>query len=137
MAFFGLNNLEQVWKNKSLILEGIRNTVYPPENLKELIAETVKFRQNICNSCPHMSLNAKINNGYESQRFDDHCTLCGCNIQLKSASLNSSCPDDPKRWNAVVSDQEFSDIKQVIKNHEESTSKEHKNSTTSGDNKEV
>jgi len=31
------------------------------------------------------------NDGYESDRVDDHCTMCGCTITRKTASLSSNC----------------------------------------------
>lgn len=129
--------LGSAWKNKDKIMEGIRNKIMPPKELKDLIHKTVVERKLICYVCPFMSKNAQIHFNYKSQRFDDHCTKCGCNIDLKASSLSSECPDNPPRWNSVVSEDEFSNIEQTMKDYEESSSQEHQDKTITGDTKEL
>jgi hypothetical protein len=55
-------------------------------------AEIVR-RRLICAECPFNSINAK-NNGYTSDRLDEHCVMCGCTIARKTASLSSACGID-------------------------------------------
>lgn len=129
--------LKDIWKNKDLIVEGIRNKTFPPEELKEIIIKTAMSRKMICEICPFMSENAKVYYNYKSMRFDNHCTKCGCNIDLKTNSLSSSCPDNPSRWNAIVSEDDFSNIQQTIKEHEEGISQTYKDSSASGNIKEL
>lgn len=50
-------------------------------------------RRLICSECPFTSSNA-VKDGYKSDRFDEHCTLCGCSINRKTASLSSACGID-------------------------------------------
>lgn len=47
-------------------------------------------RRLICAECPFNSKNA-IKDGYETSRLDEHCTMCGCTITRKTASLSSAC----------------------------------------------
>jgi len=122
--------LKDIWKNRSLIEEGLRNKFFPPKDLKQLIDDTVIERKSICYQCPFMSENAKKLFNYKTQRFDKHCSKCGCNLELKTSSLNSSCPDNPPRWESVVSDDDFSNIKQTIQDYEQGSSKEHQDTGT-------
>jgi hypothetical protein len=55
-------------------------------------AEIVR-RRLICADCPFNSVNAKLD-GYKSDRLDEHCTMCGCTINRKTASLSSACGID-------------------------------------------
>lgn len=77
-----------------------------PEDEKDVIIE----RRLICQYCPYMSENAK-EKGYKTDRHDAHCTMCGCPILQKTASLSSNCgietynlthPDNPLplKWTA-------------------------------------
>lgn len=130
--------LKDIWKNRALIAEGLRNRYFPPEELKQLIRDTEIERKDICDQCPFMSTNAKILFSYQTMRLDKHCTKCGCNIDLKVSSLDSACPDNPSRWEAVVSEDDFTHIQQTIQHEEQQgSSKEHQSITTSGDIKEV
>lgn len=58
------------------------------EEQKEIIK-----RRLICESCPFMSSNAVANPAlnYKTDRFDEHCIHCKCNIKLKTADLESNC----------------------------------------------
>lgn len=47
-------------------------------------------KRDICIDCLSRSYNAK-KNGYKSKRFDDHCTICKCNIRAKTASDETNC----------------------------------------------
>lgn len=81
----GINNFENIF-------QGIKNQVkielgnIPNEHL-----EVIAARRVICNSCPYLSTNA-VNLGiYKTDRLDEHCMHCGCNKNLKTASLDSDC----------------------------------------------
>lgn len=97
------------------IIEGIKNTALDAFNLlpksnKELIEKRVA----ICKSCPFNSENAKTSLEwsmlfydtlseedkanikledlhYDSMRFDLHCSLCACNIDLKTKCIECKC----------------------------------------------
>ena len=86
--------IPRVLKNRVNIVEGIINSVklefntLPKEEQDEIIR-----RRLICKSCPFMSENAKndVNQNYKTDRLDEHCSMCKCNIQLKTSSLESNC----------------------------------------------
>lgn len=50
-------------------------------------------RRFICASCPFNSSNA-VTTGYKTDRFDEHCIMCGCTITRKTASLEANCGID-------------------------------------------
>jgi hypothetical protein len=70
----------------SEILEGFSNLAklkfggdLPPDIKVEASQRAV-----ICADCPH--------------NVDNRCKICGCFLAGKTLSMQSSCPDDPKRW---------------------------------------
>jgi hypothetical protein len=90
------------------IFEGIRNAAFPPEQLKELIQTTMEERMQICQNCPLASMN-KPGARY---RPDDYCTVCGCNLKLKTQCLSCKCPQG--KWGPVVSKQEDELVKSAL-----------------------
>lgn len=68
------------------IVEGWRNKLIPPKELKEAITKAVEERMAICNECPHISTK------HQSVRPDVHCMKCGCTLSAKTACLSCSCP---------------------------------------------
>lgn len=86
--------IPRIFRNVGKISEGIKNVVkdqffHLPEDEKQ----EIERRMGICATCPFMSENAKNNPAmnYKSEREDEHCSLCGCNIILKTSSLLSDC----------------------------------------------
>lgn len=76
------------------VLEGVVNKVKMNHNsLSEEEQDEIIKRRLICSACPFMSSNAVANPAlnYKTERFDEHCIMCGCNIELKTASLSSNC----------------------------------------------
>lgn len=81
-------------KNSPEIIEGIINTVKMNNGtLPEDEQEEIIRRRAICELCPFMSENAKKDplQNYQSSRLDKHCSMCGCNLELKTSSLESNC----------------------------------------------
>lgn len=79
-------------KNLGGVVEGFRNQIkmelgtIPKEDEDEIIR-----RRLICSTCPFMSVNAIRNGIYTTQRTDKHCTMCGCPLETRTASLQSEC----------------------------------------------
>lgn len=96
------------------IVEGWRNDLVPPKDLKDMIEQVSEERLAICAGCPFQSDNAKRDQGYKTIRFDLHCISCGCPLQKKSKSLSSSCPKG--YWEAVTNDVDRYEIEQTINN---------------------
>lgn len=102
--------LKNIWNNKHLILEGAINKI----QAKEEIVKLAKERKAICNTCPFNSANMNPEYHKGSMRIDEHCVLCGCNLQLKTYSLHSQCADNPPKWGAVMSQEDSNEIKDFI-----------------------
>jgi len=81
-------------ENPFKILEGIINNTrlelgsLPEDEFNEIVRRRV-----ICENCPFMSKNAEKDplQNYKTDRLDAHCSKCFCNINLKTASLESNC----------------------------------------------
>lgn len=76
-------------KNADQIAEGIWNKLNQ-ENLSDLEKEVIIKRALTCESCPYNSKNVS-DPKLKSDRLDDHCIHCGCNIELKTHCLSCSC----------------------------------------------
>ncbi len=86
------------------IIEGWRNKLIPPAELKEAINAAVEQRMAICNECPHISTK------HFSIRPDVHCTKCGCTLSAKTACLSCQCPVN--KWSAIATKEEETLIKE-------------------------
>lgn len=89
----GIENADQVFDGaKGKILKQFK--LLSNDKKEEIIR-----RMDICSKCPYNSDNATYSDEYkalfgkhyEHVRFDTHCSLCGCNLELKTASLSSAC----------------------------------------------
>lgn len=90
--------------NVKHILAGIANSIW----VKEQVEEIASYRYSICKSCPMNSKNAP-----GTLRPDEHCLECGCNLHLKTRSLDSVCPQG--KWEALASEEDADKIKEAIK----------------------
>jgi len=88
--------------NWSHIVEGWRNHLIPPQELREKIKQVSEERMAICRKCEYNSVNAPqhtwLNDLYE------HCTNCGCPLIAKTKCLSHGC--ELKRWDAVITEEE-------------------------------
>lgn len=84
------------------IIEGWRNHLAPPEELKELIQLTSEHRLSICTPCEFNSTPNRIKNW-------SRCKSCGCPLLQKSKSLQSKCPVN--KWLSVTTPEEERTIK--------------------------
>jgi len=110
----GLFNLDKV-------VEGIKNEIKNEYNmLSEDDKNIILSRRLVCHSCPFSSTVAQTSEeyfslfqkSYFSSRNDEHCSLCSCNIKLKTASLLSNCGAEnynlthedkiPLKWEAKI-----------------------------------
>lgn len=84
-------------------MEGVKNTYFPPSEIKEEIEGVAASRIEICKGCEFYSPNA-IKKGYQTIRPDDHCLDCGCNLQFKTRCLACHCPVE--KWAAILTEKE-------------------------------
>lgn len=78
------------WGN---LAAGIWNSISPKEAIEKVAAERIA----ICIECPNYSPNA-VAAGKDIKRFDAHCTLCQCNMYLKTRAMAAHCPEH--KWEA-------------------------------------
>jgi hypothetical protein len=87
--------------NWAHIIEGWRNHLIPPVELKTLILQTSEERLLICRNCEHHSSRIK------TIRIDEHCTICGCPLKALTKCLSCNCSveelQELPKWEAVVS----------------------------------
>jgi hypothetical protein len=96
----GLANIDKVaegWINDVKLEKG---------KLSDGQAEEIVRRRIICNGCPFMSENMKGTPGFNTRRNEPFCTVCGCPIKAKTASLSSNCgiEDWDEQKNPLVPD---------------------------------
>ncbi len=94
--------------NINEIYEGWRNHLFPPLHLKEIIKDTSEYRLKICKECPEHSSN-KV--GYETSRFDEHCTDCKCTLSAKTKCLSCRCPLIPPKWGPILTLEQETEMK--------------------------
>jgi len=95
----------KIWKAKNQILEGIKNKIFKKEDV-ELIA---KERQNICDKCPHINKNG---DKCYLKGTQPCCSLCGCDLSLKTRALSAACDDN--RWDAVLNEEEEDQLNESL-----------------------
>lgn len=91
------------------LLEGAWNSVFVKENIEKIAEE----RLEICKGCSHNSDHAKKFNNYKTIRPDFHCTLCGCDLHMKTRCLSCECPI--KKWLVQVSEGDDALINEKLK----------------------
>lgn len=79
--------LKLFWKNKKYIFSGIWYACLSSILPKRF--EWIITRRSICKTCPYNSKRGLMPKS--PFRKDEHCTLCHCNIFLKTASPLSEC----------------------------------------------
>lgn len=82
------------WKN---LAAGIWNSISPREAVEQVAAERIA----ICHTCPSYSPNAKARG--EDVKFPyAHCTICSCNMYLKTRAMSAYCPEH--KWESQTDD---------------------------------
>lgn len=82
-------------KNIGNVVEGLRNQIKMEYgNIPQEDSDEIVRRRLICNDCPFMSKNAVKNGTYFTKRVDEHCTMCGCPLDTRTASLHAPCGID-------------------------------------------
>jgi len=93
--------LNQIWKNKKQILEGLKNSVFK----NEIVESIATSRQEICRDCALYDI---IGIGCLVKGTQPCCNKrlggCGCSLSIKQRSLSSDCPF--YYWKAVITEEE-------------------------------
>lgn len=81
-------------ENWDKVIEGTINQVRKKWDILPIeYQEEIVRRRLICAICPFNSSNA-VADGYTTYRVDEHCVMCGCSINRKTASLSAACGID-------------------------------------------
>lgn len=87
-----LKLLPSMIKNGDKILEGIvTNTKLKHGNLPEDEQDEIVRRRVICAGCPFMSKNAIELGMLKTDRTDEFCSACNCEIEWKTSCLSCDC----------------------------------------------
>src|ERR1700749_1311749 len=90
------------------LMEGTMNLIRARKEV-ELASQQ---RLNVCKGCSHNSDHQKKFLGYKSFRPDYHCTICGCNLELKTRCMSCECPI--KKWHPLLSEEEERELEKKI-----------------------
>jgi hypothetical protein len=124
--------LPDIWKNKTSIIEGIKNKTFQKQDIEDL----AEYRHSICSSC---IWNTKHYKSYEDvpevikevkdeswiidciKSNSEKCLYCSCNVSLdnsiKLRSLSANCPLPEPAWEEVVDSDLQEDVYRVAKNN--------------------
>lgn len=94
------------------LLEGAWNSVF----VKDSIEKVHNNRMQICDACPFNSDNMKAENNYKTFRPDFHCTVCGCNLDMKTRCMACECPTH--KWEALATEEQEKEIIIKLENNE-------------------
>lgn len=100
------------------LMEGLKNSIF----VKEEIEKLAKERTDICKGCSHNSDHQKQYNNYKTLRPDFHCTVCGCDLHMKTRCLACACPIN--KWLAQMTEDEEIQLDMQIKKEEDVSGKD-------------
>lgn len=111
------SSVKKIWKNKLKILEGIwYNHIVFFFNKKHWAIKIVQHRRAICHNCPFFDekgvTERVIIRGLPS------CSICGCNINEKTACLSCNCALKDKGKTALWDRIENKNISKIENNIE-------------------
>jgi len=90
-------SLKKIWQNRSLIMEGITNTILRDKFVEKVAEE----RSKICDACPRKDMEG---DSCLVKGTGPCCNLCGCSLNFKLRALSAECPD--LRWSAHISEED-------------------------------
>ena len=105
--------LNQIWSNRTAILEGIKNSIFKTEHVELIAAE----RMAICVKCPSIDLD-----GFHCFVLGTQpcCSQCGCSLEFKLRSLSSNCGDEENpKWHALLSQEEEDAFTEQLKSNQD------------------
>lgn len=85
MVSKGLTNAPNVIQGNFNLLKDSLNLLPQDEQ------DEADRRYSICKTCPFLSVNAPSYGFYDTQRKEEHCSLCKCPIEAKVMAFNDSC----------------------------------------------
>jgi len=101
--------LIEIWKNKGMILEGIKNAIFTKEDVEIIAAK----RMAICNACPSIGTNC-IAPGTQPC-----CGECGCSLAFKTRALAASCAHENPKWHAILTTDEEDQLNNQLNSNQD------------------
>ncbi len=96
-----MGRIKDLWKNKKLIIEGMKNSIIK----KEVVEEVASERMKVCKECPHMDTKG---DSCFVPKTQPCCSLCGCTLNFKLRALSAECDD--KRWPSLMTEDEEDEL---------------------------
>jgi hypothetical protein len=97
------NKIAKILKNRHLIFEGIKNTIFKKPTVEEVAAKRMK----ICKAC---NVYDETGEGCLVSGTQPCCSEikggCGCSLEYKVRSMSSSCPLEKPKWFAIMTQEE-------------------------------
>ena len=87
----------RIWKNRGLIMEGIKNNMFKTAHVENIAF----FRNEICKNCEFVDI---VGSKCALPGTQPCCSECGCSLKLKTRSLASDCPKG--FWKAELTEEE-------------------------------
>lgn len=101
------------------IMEGVWNSLFVKESVEAVHRERLKM----CLSCQYNSSEMKKVGEYKTFRPDFHCTVCGCNLDMKTRCMSCECPPEVGKWRAIMTEEEENKLTEKLKENGDSNSK--------------
>jgi hypothetical protein len=96
--------LTQIWKERSKIMEGIKNSIIHDEFVENIAS----LRNEVCLECPSRGDKCAIPGTAPC------CNECGCSLGFKTRSLSSVCPLG--KWKALLTEEEVEKLENELDN---------------------
>jgi hypothetical protein len=96
----------RIWKNRGLIMEGIKNNMFKTAHVENIAF----FRNEICKNCEFLDTKGDKCAVPATQPC---CSECGCSLAFKTRSLASECPKG--FWKAELTEAEEQALLKQIK----------------------
>lgn len=100
----------QIFKNRSQILEGIKNNLFKREHIEIIAAE----RLEICKQCKQYDETGIGCAVIGTQPCCNKNGGCGCSLSIKTRSLASACPLVVPKWEAILTIPEAIELNKTI-----------------------
>lgn len=88
--------LKRIIENRNSIIEGLANTLIK----KQFVEDVALYRIKICNKCEYKTKGTIVPGA--------SCSICGCNLKMKTRSMSSTCAlvekGEKPKWKAVVTE---------------------------------
>jgi hypothetical protein len=101
-------NIIKIWKSRNQIIEGIRNSVFTRDDVRELANERITTCRS--NKCGFYDAEGKSEAAFV--KGAESCGSCGCKLAWATKALSYECPKG--FWPAVLTETEDAHLKEKL-----------------------